>query len=152
MVVFAIQLLQLVASALGVYYNSTGQSKCFDAGLSADPDLGEQGWDYQARVVGSAVVFVSNTICVECFISTATSLLRTMQHLQACTEMIMPMCSDGVHDMFPVNPWNITAYGEMCLANYGVKIQPYTIEAQYGGKDISEHSNIIFRSVCVSLI
>ena len=61
--------------------------------------------------------------------------------------MIMPMCSDGVHDMFPVVPWNLTAYGEDCKAKYGVTIQPYFIESLYGGKNISSHSNIIFRWV-----
>ena len=59
----------------------------------------------------------------------------------------MPMCSDGVKDMFPVRPWNLTAYAEQCKAAYGVDIQPYLIEKVYGGKNISSHSNIIFRSV-----
>ncbi len=59
--------------------------------------------------------------------------------------MIMPMCSDGLQDMFPPMPWNITAYAEQCKATYGVSIQPYLIETLYGGKNISSHSNIIFR-------
>lgn len=59
--------------------------------------------------------------------------------------MIMPECSDGVTDMLRPEPWNLTAYGEYCKATFGVTIQPHLIETVYGGKNISAHSNIIFR-------
>lgn len=45
------QLLQAVASSLGVYYNYTGANKCFDMGQSSVSSLGAQGWGYQARLV-----------------------------------------------------------------------------------------------------
>lgn len=61
--------------------------------------------------------------------------------------MVMPMCSDGVKDMLYPNPWNFTAYVEGCKEEFGVTPQPYLIETVYGGKNISSHSNIIFRSV-----
>ena len=57
----------------------------------------------------------------------------------------MPMCSDGFHDMFMNNSWNFTAYAEGCMKKYGVKPDPYQIETLYGGKNISAHTNIIFR-------
>ena len=57
----------------------------------------------------------------------------------------MPMCSDGVHDMFMNNTWNFTAYEEGCMKSFGVRPDPYHVERMYGGKDISSHSNIIFR-------
>ena len=59
--------------------------------------------------------------------------------------MVMPMCSDGVEDMFPPNPWNLTAYIEGCQKEFGVTPQPYYIQTMYGGKEISSHTNIIFR-------
>lgn len=31
-------------------------------------------------------------------------LASTRTLMQACTEMVMPMCTDGVHDMFPAEP------------------------------------------------
>jgi lysosomal Pro-X carboxypeptidase len=31
-----------------VYYNSSGKLKCFDLNQGISPDLGDQGWDYQA--------------------------------------------------------------------------------------------------------
>ena len=66
-------------------------------------------------------------------------------HLQACSEMVMPMCSDGVHDMFMNNSWNMAAYEEDCMKLFGVKPDPYRVESIYGGRDINAHSNIIFR-------
>ena len=64
---------------------------------------------------------------------------------QACTEMVMPMCSNGVYDMFSKHDWNLTAYEEGCMQQFGVKPQPDLIKKLYGGKDIGGHSNIIFR-------
>lgn len=66
--------------------------------------------------------------------------------------MVMPMCSDGVHDMFMNNPWNLTAYEEGCMEAFGVKPDPYWVETVYGGKDIVEHSNIIFRYSYIFLL
>lgn len=63
---------------------------------------------------------------------------------QACTEMVMPMCSDGVSDMFYVSPWNLTAYVEACRNRYGVSADPDKIVTTYGGKNIRAASNIIF--------
>ena len=65
--------------------------------------------------------------------------------VQACTEMVMPQCSDGITDMLRPQPWNFTGYRDVCMARYGVTVEPYLIETLYGGKDISAHSNIIFR-------
>ena len=62
----------------------------------------------------------------------------------------MPMCSDGVTDMFWPEPWDLKAIEEDCMKKYGVPPQPYHIEMLYGGKNISSHSNIIFRYHFVS--
>ena len=59
--------------------------------------------------------------------------------------MVMPMCSDGVHDMFEASAWDPAAMEADCRAKYGLSPRAHWIIEQYGGKDIHAHSNIIFR-------
>lgn len=62
--------------------------------------------------------------------------------------MVMPMCSDGGEsDMFREVKWDLAKYEEGCMKTFGVKPQPDLVLKLYGGKDISKHSNIIFRCV-----
>ncbi|CAK6957948.1 lysosomal Pro-X carboxypeptidase [Scomber scombrus] len=63
---------------------------------------------------------------------------------QACTEMVMPMCTDGVHDMFEPGEWNFQAFSDECNAMFGVRPRPDWAGTVFGGKDIASHSNIIF--------
>lgn len=42
-----LQLLEAIADSLGVYYNSTGQSKCYNLEQDATANLGDQGWSFQ---------------------------------------------------------------------------------------------------------
>lgn len=65
--------------------------------------------------------------------------------MQACTEMVMPMCSDGVADMFEPQPWNYDDYKKKCLDQFHVPPQPAMPLVIYGGKNIAAHSNIVFR-------
>ncbi|KAH0625232.1 hypothetical protein JD844_033542 [Phrynosoma platyrhinos] len=76
---------------------------------------------------------------------TATKSLGTKGwYYQACTEMVMPMCSDGVNDMFEPQKWDFHKYSEECFKIWGVRPRPSWILTSYGGKNISAHSNIIF--------
>ena len=43
--------------------------------------------------------------------------------------------------------WDINAYSEECQREFGVTPQPYWVETQYGGKNISSYSNIVFRYI-----
>ncbi|XP_046669281.1 lysosomal Pro-X carboxypeptidase-like [Homalodisca vitripennis] len=63
---------------------------------------------------------------------------------QACTEMVMPLCADGKHDMYEANKWNFTEYADVCYKAYRVKPDPFHVINLYGGKHISTASNIIF--------
>jgi len=65
--------------------------------------------------------------------------------LQSCTEMVMPTCSNGVDDMFEPDPWNFTKFAAECYKTWKVVPRPRWIVEQYGGKNISAASNIIFR-------
>ncbi|XP_011687217.1 PREDICTED: lysosomal Pro-X carboxypeptidase [Wasmannia auropunctata] len=63
---------------------------------------------------------------------------------QACTEMVMPMCTDGVNDMFEPEAWNLADYNNTCFKKYSVSPQPYLVCEQYGCKNFINVSNIIF--------
>jgi lysosomal Pro-X carboxypeptidase len=70
--------------------------------------------------------------------------MSTGWDFQFCTEMVLPVCSNGVTDMFEDNPWNVSALTETCLKNWKVSPELYKAEYMYGGKNISTASNIIF--------
>uniref|UniRef100_A0A8B9R1L7 Prolylcarboxypeptidase n=1 Tax=Anas platyrhynchos TaxID=8839 RepID=A0A8B9R1L7_ANAPL len=65
-------------------------------------------------------------------------------YYQVCTEMVMPMCTDGVNDMFEPQKWDFDALSEECFRLWGVRPRPSWVLSMYGGKNISSHSNIIF--------
>lgn len=76
---------------------------------------------------------------------TATGNLGFMGwYYQACTEMVMPMCTDGVQDMFEPQEWNFQAFSDECNLLFGVRPRPDWAQTSYGGMDIASHSNIIF--------
>ncbi|CAB1348372.1 unnamed protein product, partial [Coregonus sp. 'balchen'] len=62
----------------------------------------------------------------------------------ACTEMVMPLCTDGVQDMFEPQDWNFQAFSDECHALFGVRPRADWADTVYGGLDIASHSNIIF--------
>lgn len=64
---------------------------------------------------------------------------------QACTEMVMPMCTDGINDMFEPVAWSIKDYNNTCFKKYSVSPQPYQICEQYGCEAFTSASNIVFR-------
>ncbi len=74
-----------------------------------------------------------------------TMSMCSIPHPQACTEMVMPMCTDGVQDMFEPEEWNFQAFSDECNAMFGVRPRADWAGTVYGGKDIASHSNIIFR-------
>ncbi|XP_056139643.1 lysosomal Pro-X carboxypeptidase isoform X2 [Lampris incognitus] len=76
---------------------------------------------------------------------TATSSLGFLGwYYQACTEMVMPMCTDGIQDMFEPQEWNFQAFSDECHSLFGIRPRADWAGTVYGGKDIASHSNIIF--------
>lgn len=65
----------------------------------------------------------------------------------ACGDMVMPMGTNGVTDMFNNRPFDYDAYDRMCNETYGLTPNyNYTLE-HYGGvndKDMLGYSNIFF--------
>ena len=77
--------------------------------------------------------------------SEATPDLGTMGwDYQACTEMVMPTCSNGKDDMFEPAPWDFDAYSKSCQKQWSVTPRPRWPITQYGGKNITTATNIIF--------
>ncbi|XP_051004912.1 lysosomal Pro-X carboxypeptidase isoform X1 [Acomys russatus] len=76
---------------------------------------------------------------------TATSSLGAVGwSFQACTEMVMPFCTNGVGDMFEPSLWDLEKFSDDCFNQWGVKPRPHWMTTLYGGKNISSHSNIVF--------
>ncbi|XP_064144838.1 lysosomal Pro-X carboxypeptidase isoform X2 [Loxodonta africana] len=76
---------------------------------------------------------------------TATSSLGSLGwSYQACTEIIMPFCTNGVDDMFEPRSWDLEELSDDCFKEWGVRPRPFWITTLYGGKNISSHRNIIF--------
>uniref|UniRef100_A0ABI7ZI95 Prolylcarboxypeptidase n=1 Tax=Felis catus TaxID=9685 RepID=A0ABI7ZI95_FELCA len=76
---------------------------------------------------------------------TTTSNLGTQGwSYQACTEMVMPFCTNGIDDMFEPRSWNFREYSDDCFKQWGVRPRPTWITTVYGGRNISSHSNIVF--------
>ncbi|XP_030021078.2 lysosomal Pro-X carboxypeptidase [Manduca sexta] len=63
---------------------------------------------------------------------------------QACTEMVMPICTTGKNDMFEPSPWNFTQYAEVCHKKYNVYPRPNMARIEYGGAMLEAASNIVF--------
>ena len=87
--------------------------------------------------------YTSETKCLSLNDSTP-QLGATGWPYQSCTEMVMPMCPDGVNDMFEPSPWNFDDYAKDCVKQFLVKPQPNLICERYGCTELSTATNIIF--------
>ncbi|XP_074601457.1 lysosomal Pro-X carboxypeptidase-like isoform X2 [Brevipalpus obovatus] len=65
-------------------------------------------------------------------------------NFQACTEMVLPICSIGNDTMFPEQQWDVDAYKKQCFQTYGIMSDIYKAEQLFGGQNISTATNIIF--------
>ncbi|KAK2101080.1 hypothetical protein P7K49_022428 [Saguinus oedipus] len=84
---------------------------------------------------------------------TATGSLGTLGwSYQACTEVVMPFCTNGVDDMFEPHSWNLKELSDDCFQQWGVRPRPSWITTMYGGKNISSHTNIVFSRIKNCLI
>lgn len=80
------------------------------------------------------------------FVRLTTEKNYILADFQACTEMIMPMCTyGGDEDIFEPYRWNFETYAKYCKYTYGFRPKTDLIEKEYGGKNLKAASNIIFR-------
>lgn len=97
------------------------------------------------QVVAGASVFYNFTGQAKCLdLSHTDDIGADMWDYQACTEMVMPVCSDGVNDMFEASTWNLTEYAEGCMARWNVTPRENMADIMYGQKKLQGASNIVF--------
>ena len=59
----------------------------------------------------------------------------------------MPMCSDGVNDMFEKQAWDFQAFSDACFAQWNVRPRIEWPYIEFGGKNLTDFryfSNIAF--------
>ncbi|XP_069495981.1 lysosomal Pro-X carboxypeptidase [Ambystoma mexicanum] len=88
--------------------------------------------------------YTGNTQCLNISQAATVSLGDRGWSYQACTEMVMPICSNGIKDMFEPLPWDFKSYADDCFKQWGVIPRLTWITTEFGGKNISSHSNIVF--------
>ncbi|XP_069825819.1 lysosomal Pro-X carboxypeptidase-like [Dendropsophus ebraccatus] len=88
--------------------------------------------------------YTGNTPCLNTSQNVAGFLVNNGWKYQACTEMVIPFCSDGVTDMFEPQMWNFETFSDNCYKKWGIRPRPTWITSMYGGKNIMAASNIIF--------
>ncbi|XP_023020950.2 lysosomal Pro-X carboxypeptidase [Leptinotarsa decemlineata] len=87
--------------------------------------------------------YTGSTLC-NSINSTSKYLGEYTWDYQACTELVMPICSTN-KDMFETQPWDEKKYSEECSKKYGVSnSRPDWIVSEYGGKNLKYFSNIVF--------
>jgi len=104
--------------------------------------------DLLMAIYHGASVFLNYTgqlKCVSLAYNVSDALGESGWGFQACTEMVMPMCSNGT-DMFEASAWNLTAFAQSCYEHYGVRSRVDWAITNYGGngRDLKFASNIIF--------
>uniref|UniRef100_UPI00358FBDB3 lysosomal Pro-X carboxypeptidase n=1 Tax=Myxine glutinosa TaxID=7769 RepID=UPI00358FBDB3 len=110
-----------------------------------DPTLPDK--DLVRHVASAVLVYYNYTGTVPCLniSQTATqSLGVTGWWYQSCTELPMPMCSNGKSDMFEDHPWDQEAFAADCQRQWGVRARFDWPLVFYGGRNITAHSNIVF--------
>jgi len=76
--------------------------------------------------------------------STATNDLGTLGwDYQSCTEMVMPIASNGTSDMFLPQPWDLNSFNAYCQATWGVTPRPNWVIDYYGGNQTPNGPNIV---------
>ncbi|XP_042232640.1 lysosomal Pro-X carboxypeptidase-like [Homarus americanus] len=88
--------------------------------------------------------FTGKAKCLNADEAADSNLSTSGWDFQACTEMVMPMCYDGVKDFFEPSPWDFKAYATKCYESWNIYPRPLMAPMIYGGKDISAASNIVF--------
>ncbi|KAG5897246.1 hypothetical protein JTB14_013150 [Gonioctena quinquepunctata] len=91
-------------------------------------------------------VYTNYTGIIKChsFNSTSRNLGESIWDYQACTELVMPMCSTD-KDMFETQPWDQKKYSQECFKRFGVSSRrPDWMVLQYGGQNLKYFSNIVF--------
>lgn len=92
--------------------------------------------------------YTGQTPCYDLTSDGSGSLDASGWNYLACTDVPMPMGSNGKDDMFYPAAFDFKAYSDSCFATYGVRPRYDWIFQEFGGKnpkkDFKAHSNIFF--------
>lgn len=88
--------------------------------------------------------YTGTTKCIDTETAYDSSLGSKGWDFQACTEMVMPMCSNGTTDMFVPKKWSFKEYSDECFKKFKVYPRENAAVTQYGGQRLDTASNIIF--------
>ncbi|XP_050441621.1 lysosomal Pro-X carboxypeptidase-like [Adelges cooleyi] len=88
--------------------------------------------------------YTGSSQCLDALSTATPSLGEKGWSYQACTEMVMPMCANGIKDIFETSPWNFDDFAQQCYNQYGVYPAIDLAKKIYGGKHLLASSNIIF--------
>lgn len=92
-----------------------------------------------------ASVYFNYTGSAKCLnVSQTDDIGADMWDYQTCTEMVMPMCSSGVYDMFEPVDWNFTEYSAGCKRRWGFEPRQDMAKNMYGELKLFGASNIVF--------
>nr|XP_039263867.1 lysosomal Pro-X carboxypeptidase-like [Styela clava] len=106
-----------------------------------------QGIELLNQVREAAGVFYNYSGQSDCFSldsEASPGLSAGLWYYQTCTEMVMPFCADGFNDMFKPAKWTIEDFTKECQKKFGTTPRPVWPILQFGGRDWSQESNIIF--------
>uniref|UniRef100_A0A7S1LPM0 Uncharacterized protein n=1 Tax=Neobodo designis TaxID=312471 RepID=A0A7S1LPM0_NEODS len=81
----------------------------------------------------------------ESTVNHATAVTDYLWGYLSCATMLMPYGQNGVTDMFPANPWSLSAAVANCVSQYNVSSAVAWPKTQYGGWGVADWgSNIVF--------
>jgi len=102
------------------------------------------------RLKAASYVFFNNTgslACLDIGNEPSESKPDGWEFL-ACTEMIMPMQSNGVTDMFNPEPWDLQAFTKQCNSVWNAEVRPKWAFDFFGGrnyiKETRDYSNVFY--------
>jgi len=138
-----------VATTPTVAHSTTTEATTTEASTrsasTAKPDPLEDDKNVLKQVAAAAEVYYNYKNQSQCLnITDGDDIGASMWEYQACTEMVFPMCSDGINDMFEASVWNLTKYKEDCQREWKVTPRENNADIMYGQKKLAAASNIVF--------
>lgn len=97
----------------------------------------------QQLATGLSKVYFNYSGTVECNSLIPNEMDRGW-NIQSCTEMVMPICSDGTNHLFERAEFDLQQYISDCEKKFGLTPDQNYVRRTYGGKNLHSASNIIF--------
>lgn len=89
--------------------------------------------------------YTGKTNCIDISTAYDSTLGSLGWDFQACTEMVMPMCSNGNEsDMFLPQKWDFKEFSDDCYKKFQVYPRANAAVTQYGSQRLETASKIIF--------